>query len=139
MINDCNELINHKNIVVSEKRSKFKILNDSLKSINKVKVDGCLITNGKRCDYLFEICSDNFEKVFYVELKGSDLKKALEQIEATINYCNIYHKHKDKQKYAFVVTTRTPQIDSAIQNLKRNLKNKKIKLETKNNEIEVKI
>ena len=127
MINgDCSKLVNHKNIVVSEKRSKFKILNDSLKSINKVKVDGCLITNGKRCDYLFEICSDNVEKVFYVELKGKDIKKALEQIKATINYCDIYHEHRDKQKYAFIVTTRTPQIDSTIQRLKRNLRNKDI-------------
>lgn len=72
---------------VSEKRSKFSIEPKNLDCIDKIKVDGCLIssTKIKKCDYLFIYKDDNKNKTFvFVELKGVDLKTAIQQLENTI-------------------------------------------------------
>jgi ABC-type uncharacterized transport system ATPase subunit len=47
-----------------------------------MKVYGCLITEGERCDYLIVSCEDKL--AFFVELKGHDLKKAIGQIDSFI-------------------------------------------------------
>ena len=53
--------------------------------IRQFKVDGEVIASGDpspRCDYL--LLNDEAKTSYYIELKGSDLIKAIEQIENTI-------------------------------------------------------
>lgn len=53
--------------------------------IRQFKVDGEVLKAGtpeQRCDYL--LLNDTRRKAYYIELKGSDIPKAIEQIENTI-------------------------------------------------------
>lgn len=55
----------------------------------KIKVDGCLITNTKKCDCLyFYEHSKNQHYIFLVELKGTHFNDALEQLAATFQHPN---------------------------------------------------
>jgi len=131
VIEICNECKNDKIVLVKENKRSFKIINSSRVFINKVKVDKCFIKDGKRCDYLFEIECNNIKKVFYIELKGKDLKHAIEQILATIEVCK--SSHKGIKKYAFVILSRYPKEDSSIQKQKRLLKSQGIKFKSATN------
>ena len=53
--------------------------------IRQFKVDGEVVAAGDmspRCDYL--LLNDDAKTSYYIELKGSDLVKAIEQIETTV-------------------------------------------------------
>lgn len=47
------------------------------------KIDGVVIKVGSRCDYL--LMNEEARIAYLIELKGSDLVKAAEQLEATEN------------------------------------------------------
>ena len=67
-----------------EKGKTFQLDNKSRVEVAKIKIDGCVFnsTDGIKCDYLFEVPSK--EKLFYVELKGSDAIHAIRQVHSTI-------------------------------------------------------
>lgn len=70
-------------IKFEENRRKIIFLNPSKLQYLKVKVDGCAIRdNSIRCDYL--LVSNDEREERYVELKGTDVMHAIDQIEATI-------------------------------------------------------
>lgn len=50
--------------------------------VRQFKVDGDVIKTGQRCDYL--LLNDETQTSYYIELKGSDLIKAIDQIDTTI-------------------------------------------------------
>lgn len=74
--------------VAEEKGKKFELRNKSRKTVCRVKVDGCLINDHKtkRCDFLFKVCET--ETHFLVELKGTDVDKAVDQIIHTFEFVN---------------------------------------------------
>jgi hypothetical protein len=77
----CNDSL----IVFKDKkggRSKYIADNREKKIIEYYEIDGVLITEGYKCDNGLYINSDN--TLFLIELKGSDLVHACEQISATI-------------------------------------------------------
>lgn len=117
MISECNEESKYKIVKVCENKSTFTIINKSLFTINKVKVDGCYIKEGKKCDYLFEIIDKEIEEVFYVELKGKDISKAIEQLEHTLRKCLALHQNKTKSCY--IVASRVPKASTYTQKLKK--------------------
>ncbi len=74
-----------------------------------VKVDGCEIKTGKRCDYLHSAKQvDRF-----IELKGQDIKAALEQIETTIPQL----KTKGNAIKSYIICTRNPLSAAEIQSM----------------------
>lgn len=90
----------------------------------KVKVDGGLDNSQEsKCDYLIIKASDD-SIWLYVELKGKDIKKAFEQIEATHN------KYKDiinqtRKFYGAIVASRVaPKTTTKQQILISKMKNK---------------
>ncbi|VAW67177.1 hypothetical protein MNBD_GAMMA08-256 [hydrothermal vent metagenome] len=113
----CGEVSKKKIISVSENKMNFRIRNKHLVSIRTVTVDGCLINDKRlRCDYLFEIGAPcNY--VIYLELKGCDVKKALKQLESTIQACT--KRHASMQKSCYVIASRVPKIGTKIQALKK--------------------
>ena len=135
MISSCNTTTTNKIISVSENKRTFRVKNDSLFTINEVEVDGCYKTTGAKCDYLFEIISKDTENnletitiVFYVELKGSDVSHAIEQLEATIQYCIPEHKNINR-KECYIVASKFPSSGPKSQVLKKKIfKKNKIKL-----------
>lgn len=49
--------------------------------VTHYKIDGIVIKSGSRCDYL--LINEETRTAYLIELKGSDLVKAAEQLEAT--------------------------------------------------------
>ena len=69
-------------IKFEENKRKIIFLNPSNHRYKKVKVDGCAIKTGQKCDDLL-ISQDEHEEHF-VELKGVDIMHAIDQLEQTI-------------------------------------------------------
>lgn len=83
----CIEFKDNRRICVAEENGKkYELRNDSEIPVRKIKVDKCLAQNEreKRCDFLMEV--ENLERVYFIELKGGDLNKAVNQIYSTIIY-----------------------------------------------------
>ncbi|MFM2375493.1 MAG: hypothetical protein RLZZ165_590 [Bacteroidota bacterium] len=74
--------------VVEENKRKFTVRweRKGKRSICRIKVDGCLVTDPtqKKCDYVFLICPE--QEFLFVELKGTDIKRGMEQLRATIEF-----------------------------------------------------
>ncbi|NEW61616.1 hypothetical protein GSY74_10000 [Sulfurovum sp. bin170] len=136
MISSCNEVKTDKIISVSENRRTFRVNNSSSLSINKVEVDGCYISSGLKCDYLFEIIDKEIKQIFYVELKGKNIEHGIKQLEATIKYCLSVHKNIPKECY--IVASRVPKSSTSSQKLKKEFKRKnniQLFIDTKTKEI----
>ncbi len=71
-------------------------------------VDGCLISDDKpKCDFLLLNCTKKI--AYFVEIKGSDLSRAIEQIDRSIDLL-----HKDFQEFsveARIILTRVNTVD----------------------------
>lgn len=121
---NCQNVRSDSEIVISDRgsrnnRSKFRLHNPNRASIKIVQVDDCVIKEGIRCDYLLVLPS---EQEVYVELKGSDVKHAVEQISRSIGLltCNCHAV----VKLCFIASTRCPINSTEIQNLKRKFRQK---------------
>jgi septum formation inhibitor-activating ATPase MinD len=121
---------NNKIVVCKDAKSSTKYIyqNDSQDILSKYKVDGCLIDDkDPKCDFLLINCTKGIS--YFVELKGSDLIKAVEQIDRTINVL-----HKDFNEYSVeprIVLTRVNTTDlksSKLIKLEKRLKKLKGKL-----------
>ncbi len=88
------------NIKFEENQRKIIFQNPSRLVYQKVDVDGCTIT-GKaiRCDKL--LLSSDEQQEYYVELKGTDVKHAISQIEETIKKLGEY----DDCRRAYIIST----------------------------------
>lgn len=78
----------NQSIVVSCENGKKHII-DNRKSkycIYKYKIDGDIVTSqtDSKCDYIVEIDTDNESIAFIIELKGSDVSHAIDQIKSTL-------------------------------------------------------
>lgn len=74
-------------IVSSEHKNKHVLENPNRLDVYQYHIDGGIIpvgTQERRCDYLVEVIVPKKTSIYLVELKGSDIKKALLQIEAVI-------------------------------------------------------
>jgi hypothetical protein len=69
-------------ITAEEKGKKYIGHNKSGKLFGRFRVDGCLIGEGKKCDFLILDCKE--KKAYFIELKGKDILTALEQIDQSI-------------------------------------------------------
>ena len=80
----------HKEVVCKENGRIFHLTNNSNSFIQKIKIDGALITTGIRCDYAVDVTKDKNESIsdmiYLIELKGSDKAHACKQIIETYNY-----------------------------------------------------
>jgi hypothetical protein len=94
-------------------------------------VDGCAITSGERCDFLYT----SAEKELFVELKGSDIKKAVSQIMQSIAQLSSTDKAR---RTAAIVSSRVPAEDTGTMNAKAKLiKDFVSRLYIKNSSLEV--
>lgn len=109
---NCFEFTGQENKIVTctdaKSSTKYIYQNDSQDILSKYKVDGCLIDDeDSKCDFLLLNCTKGIS--YFVELKGSDLIKAVEQIDRSINVL-----HKDFKEYsveARIVLTRVNTTD----------------------------
>lgn len=71
-------------IVCKEKGTQHRAINRDRNIVFKYHVDGEIVTgsNKKRCDYLVE--NEDKKTAYLIELKGTDLPSAIEQIESSL-------------------------------------------------------
>lgn len=77
---DCN---NNKVIVAKENRCKFVLNNINKEKICKIRIDGCYLLSGRKCDYLILACNSKIS--YLIELKGSSFWDAIDQIVESLN------------------------------------------------------
>ena len=106
-----------------EKGREYRFQNKSRKQVCQIKIDGCYITSQeKKCDFLYIV--GECEDWYFIELKGSHLLKAVEQITQTLDYFNSYVMGR---VFARIVVTKVShpksiENDARIRNLRKRLK-----------------
>jgi hypothetical protein len=81
--NKCLDFCDKRAMITAEEKGKKYIgHNISGKLFSRFRVDGCLIKEGKKCDFLILDCEE--KKAYFIELKGKDILNALEQIDRSI-------------------------------------------------------
>lgn len=115
---------------ISVEENKMKCIFDNAEKIKayKTKVDGGLICDNslEKCDYMV-YWTNKSSFVYYIELKGSNVSKALSQLTNTIELTK--NEFKDYSiKSCVVICSRFPQLDSSIQIFQKKLKEKNIEV-----------
>lgn len=108
----CERETTQRLLVLRENKSRLIVKNLQKEKIRQVSIDGCVVTEGQRCDYLI-IGVDNSE--YFVELKGCDVDHAIKQLEATIKLLG--SKIKSVKRHSIIVSTRCPLSSPKIQKL----------------------
>ena len=88
-------------IKFEENKRKIIFLNPDRKDYKRVQVDGCAIDDKVtlRCDKLLVSADEHEER--YVELKGTDVMHAIDQLESTIVRLGEF----DDNRHAYVICT----------------------------------
>ncbi len=137
--NPCTEFCDsRKKIVVKDKgnNQEYRLINNGGKFCCKIRVDGCLIKEGKKCDYLIVNCSDRL--AIFIELKGKKLSEACEQIECSLERLTQENYLEDLQVIARIVLNKVSQTppkttkSSPINRLKVKLNNHNKQLKNMN-------
>ena len=108
---ECRSDESHSQITVSEKGKTFSLLNSRRVKISRVRVDGCALRGQRACDWML-VPADGQEEL-YVELKGSDVEYAAEQIRASI--VALSSNRRLLPKRCFVISSRCPLVSSEVQ------------------------
>lgn len=113
----CSSIIDHRMLVFEENKSRMELSNKQQRQLEKTIVDGCRITTGIRCDWLVKDIQTNSE--IYIELKGTDIEHAYEQIKRTVTVIN---SGKGIKKTGVIVCVRCPINSNQIQILTARLR-----------------
>ncbi len=117
----CIECKSDKYIKLEENKSKVTFHNPSQKQYECIKVDGCAITDGVRCDYLLRRNEEELE--YFIELKGCDVGHAISQLRASIK--QLSSDAAKKAKTAFVISTKPyPLTNATVQLAMKEFKTK---------------
>lgn len=95
-------------IVLKEKgeKSTYRALNPRKRLVTVIVVDGCCMVETTACDYL--MLADD-EDAYLIELKGSDVLKAIRQIDATLDHLGEHLR--PRALHARIVPTRVSAPD----------------------------
>jgi len=108
---ECTEETKAQYIVLEEKGKKMTFNNFKRRKIRKIEVDGCAITKGIRCDWLV-INEADYEH--FVELKGTDIVHACEQLKSSITQLST--NPQKSEKHSFIIAGKiVPAITTRIQ------------------------
>ncbi|MEM6053025.1 hypothetical protein AAH450_20970 [Erwinia sp. P7711] len=116
MSTNCIKFTNKKIVPFKEQKSSFILNNQKSRDLEIHHVDGCVITNGIRCDWM--VIDTESGKEIYIELKGTDLNHAFEQLKETIRKLT---KDQKKIKSALIICTRSPMSSSEIQIMQKSI------------------
>jgi hypothetical protein len=114
---ECSTFLRGKRIALSGKKTtKLYLLNPTERQVEQIEVDGCAITEGKRCDWLVRLNDEASKEEIYVELKGSAVYHGVEQLRATIERLSADCPKFSKR--CFIVFTRNPMTGTDLQKYK---------------------
>ncbi|WP_142692383.1 hypothetical protein [Campylobacter troglodytis] len=110
--------------LICEENGKVFCLNTMGASFVKIKIDGGVEPNGiapEKCDYM--VIKNEVEDIeIFIELKGSDIKKAMNQLITT--YDKYAMKNPSIKHYPVIVFSHYPSENTSIQVAKKELKEK---------------
>lgn len=132
-VDACITTTTDSHIKFEENRRKIIFLNPDRRTYKKVQVDGCTIKDGIKCDKL--LLSDDEHEERYVELKGTDVMHAIDQLETTIVRLGEF----DGNRHSYVISTNVaPAYTTKIQKKQVYFKNKyKSELVVKGRQLDV--
>jgi hypothetical protein len=114
---ECGTFVRHQKIALSGKKTtRLYLLNSTEREVEQIEVDGCAITEGKRCDWLIRLNDATSKEEIYVELKGSAVYHAVEQLRASIERLSADRTRFPKR--CFIVFNRNPMIGTDVQKYK---------------------
>ena len=114
-VKDCADT----NSVFEQNRRRLCCYNPNRQICKCVQVDGCAITEGIRCDNMLTSHDERCE--YFVELKGTDVKHAIEQLRVSIQTLGEFTDDRS----AYVVSTNVaPALTTTIQRAKRDFRTK---------------
>lgn len=109
-VENCIRETTDSQIKFEENKRKIIFMNPQRLPYERVDVDGCTINDGVRCDKLLLSADEREER--YVELKGTDVMHAIDQLEETIKRLGEYTDNR----HAYVISTNVaPAIDTKRQ------------------------
>ena len=102
--------------------TEYRCMNHSVNHLAKYRIDGGLIPdNNAKCDFLLLNCEQ--KQSYFIELKGSDIVRAIEQIDRSIDI--LKDELLDFAFFARIVLSRVNTID--LKNIKLLKLEKKVK------------
>lgn len=117
---NCIQRTTDSNIKFEENGKKIIFVNSDNKICYKIQVDGCATRSGVRCDNLLKVGDLNKEgKEYYVELKGTDVLHAVDQI---CNSIKILHNDKSPIEGFIIFSNMSPKVSPKIQLAKARFK-----------------
>ena len=124
----CTERLCEPSFLLTEAESELILLNPHQYFVEWIQVDGCLINDGsKRCDYLLQIAAT--KAAYLVELKGSDVDKAIEQLNLShTRLSDHFHKNKFENKFWIISHSPSPRSTSTTADITLELRKRKIKI-----------
>lgn len=105
----------------AEKGKRYNLVNDKNCLITQYHVDGGLVYDDKveqRCDYLYVVHDTTEITAILVELKGKDIKHAVEQLEKSANR---FGRSISGRMFGRIVCSAVPRLynDPAVKNLEK--------------------
>ena len=89
-----------------------RAFNTSAYEVTHYKIDGVVIKDGRRCDYV--LLNEDKRAAYFIELKGQDLGWAAQQIEATESALKTSLANYPDRKYRIVTNKcRTHNIENS--------------------------
>lgn len=125
---NCIALSRQSSFSVYGSKTNYQLSNSSKAEVSKYIVDDCLLkgkSEDEKCDYLFLVRREDMIDGYFVELKGSDVLKAISQLQNTIN---ILSKEINGAIFGRIVPTKV-----ALPNINSNSNYKRLKLKLKGN------
>lgn len=111
-------------VVCKERGKKYNLVNDEQYPIALFHMDGGILRDEKtvsKCDFLYVIYDPNCPTAIFVELKGKDIKHAVDQLNASLER---YGKAMEKRRIcARIICSSVPRLfnDPIVKKLKRKL------------------
>lgn len=118
-MSNCITQLNQRRVSISENGRKIVVKSDKDEEWELVQVDGCLITEGRRADYMVSVN----DTTVIIELKGANLKHACEQIFCTVERKEI-RQHLRKKLGLVVICSRYPKVNTSFQVAKQKARRK---------------
>lgn len=115
MKNKCTSEVTHTNVKIEENKRKAIFRNPNQKIYKITQIDGCLIRKGIRTDYAV---SEEESATVFVELKGSNVSHACDQLIATIKHDAIQPIKKGKIGF-LVICSKYPRFDTFVAKAKQ--------------------
>jgi hypothetical protein len=115
MAKKCTTTKNHSRIKVEENRRKAVFLNPEREEHDVTEIDGCVVVEGPRCDFLV---SDREKASVLVELKGADVRHACEQLLNSAVHADVKPLLHGQVGF-LVICSKVPRFDSVVARAKQ--------------------